>query len=299
MWTVLHSYALRDYPMPHVFEVAAAGDWPAVELSTWHFDPQFGTQSVRHGIAAAAEAGRRSGVDIYCAGYWAVFTATDEAERKMWVDKVCGVVDACVENGISFVNGAGGWLVGDGADWDRDWTANGSALAAPADLERVADCYRQVVGYAADRGVRVAVEVHPNTVHDTVAATARLVDLVDHDNLVVTLDPANAAPLSAADRDPAVVDLVADRVAYFHLKNYLPRDGGANFTVHAADGVLDNYRWLARLADLPGVTAVCVEYCGEGDPHPRLAAARRYLEDTASFQRMCRRVAAGTRTMRS
>jgi sugar phosphate isomerase/epimerase len=280
MRTVMHSYALRDYPLEHVLRVAAAGAWQAIELSSWHFDTEFGEESVRRGIATAVETGRRCGVDIFCAGYWAVFTAPDDAERKHWVEKACRVIDACAATGIGLVNGAGGWLVRDARDWDADWTANGSAMATEADLERVADCYRHIAGYAADHGVRVAVEVHPNTVHDTVAATARLIDLVAHDNLLVTIDPANAAVLSVADRDPAVVDPIAGRVAYFHLKNCLIRDGVADFTVDAAAGVVDNYRWLARMSALPQVTAVCVEYCGDGDPHPRLAAARSYLRDT-------------------
>ncbi|WP_165945546.1 TIM barrel protein [Micromonospora sp. KC606] len=280
MRPVLHSYALRDYPLGHVLRVAAADAWPAIELSSWHFDPEFDAENVRSGIAAAVRTGRRYGVEVFCADYWAVFTAADEAERAMWVEKVCTVVDACAANGIALVNGAGGWLVRDGQDWDRDWTGNGSALASDVHLKWVADCYRRVAAYAAERGVRVAVEVHPNTVHDTVAATARLLDLADHDNLVVTLDPANAVALGADDRDPAVIDLVAGRVAYFHLKNCLIRGGAADFTVDAAAGVVDNYRWLARLARIPAVTEVGVEYCGDGDPHPRLTAGRRYLEDT-------------------
>ncbi|GGM17735.1 hypothetical protein GCM10012279_39840 [Micromonospora yangpuensis] len=280
MRPVLHSYALRDYPVGHVLRVAAADAWPAIELSSWHFDTEFDAENVHGGITDAVRTAGRYGVEVFCADYWAVFTAADEAERAMWVEKARTVVDACAANGITLVNGAGGWLVREGRDWDLDWTANGSALASEAHLSRAADCYRQLAGYAASRGVRVAVEVHPNTVHDTVAATARLLDLADHDNLFVTLDPANAAPLGLADRDPAVIDPVADRVVYFHLKNCLVRGGAGDFTVDAAAGVVDNYRWLERLTRMPAVTEVAVEYCGDGDPHPRLAAGRRYLADT-------------------
>jgi sugar phosphate isomerase/epimerase len=290
MRPIMHSYALRDYPLAHVMRVAAACGWPAIELSSWHFDA--GSEA-GNSLAAAVEAGRHHRVEIFCAGYWAVFTTDDEAERVYWVDKLCALVDGCAANGITLINGAGGWLVRDAEHWDRDWTVNGSAMASAAHLEQVADCYRRVAEYAADRGVRVAVEVHPNTVHDTVAATARLIALVGHDNLLVTLDPANSVAIDDADLNPAVVDLVADRVAYFHLKNCMLRDGGADFTVDAAAGIVDNYRWLARIAELPAVTAVCVEYCGAGDPHPRLAAGRRYLEDTLRLVALQRRAPAG------
>jgi 3-dehydroshikimate dehydratase len=79
---------------------------------------------------------------------------------------------------------------------------------------------------------------------------------------------------------------VAGRVGYFHLKNCLIRDGVADFTVDAAAGIVDNYRWLARITELPQVEAVCVEYCGEGDPHPRLTAGRRYLAETLRLTRI-------------
>jgi sugar phosphate isomerase/epimerase len=273
---VLHSYALRDYSLDHVFRVAAADAWPAIELSSWHFV----AENARHDIATAVELGRRCGVEIHCAGYWAVFTTADDSERDHWVHKTRLVIDACAEYGITLVNGAGGWLVRDPERVDLDWRVNGSAMAGPEDLSRVADCYRRVADHAAGRGVRVAIEVHPNTVHDTVAATARLLELVDRDNLLVTVDPANAAVLSVEDRLPAVIDAIADRVGYFHLKNCLLGEGVADFTVDAAAGVVDNYRWLARLAELPQLTAVAVEYCGDGDPHPRLAAGRRYLAET-------------------
>jgi sugar phosphate isomerase/epimerase len=279
MRTVLHTYGLREYPLRQVLQTAAADGWTAVELSSWHIDPKFRRRHVRRSLATAAEFGRRHGVEIYSAGYWAVFTSPDARNRQRWVERVCLLIDACAEHGVTLVNGAGGWLVRDG-DWDQDWRRNGSALAGPEELRWVADCYRQVAAYGARRGVRVAVEVHPNTVHDTVAATARLLDVIDHDNVWVALDPANAAALSEADRHPAVIDLVADKVVCYHLKNCRIRPGRSDFTVDTADGDLDNHAWLARLTRMPQVTGVCVEYCGDGDPYPRLAAARRYLDDT-------------------
>lgn len=280
---VLHSYALRAYPVEHVFAFAAADGWPAVELSAWHFD--LDAHKVHADIRHAAEFARRYGVEIHCTNYWAEFTAADESERRHWVETVYNVIDASLAQGIGLVNGSAGWLVADPVDWDADWRGNGSVIASEQHLRWVAESYRLVAQYAADHGVRIAIEVHPNTVHDTVAATARLLELADHENLLVTLDPANAA-LVEEDRDPRVIDQVIDRVAYFHLKNGLVSGGRVDFTVDAAAGLIDNYRWLSRLVDVPRVTDVCVEYCGDGDPHPRLTAGRRYLEETLRLVRL-------------
>lgn len=278
MRTVLHSYSFRHYPLEHIIGVAEAGGWPAIEISGWHLrgdDP--GSD-----IAAAVRASRGRGVDVHCAGYTGDFVTADEAARLASVSRVCEIIDACSANGVRLINGFAGWLMSDPHEWD-DWRADGSALATDEHYERAADAYRRVAAYAAGRGVRVAVEVHPHTVHDTVAATARLLKLVDSDNLVVTLDPANAAVLSGEDRDPVAIGPVAGRVAYFHLKNCLIRDGFTDFTIDAANGIIDNYRWLETVSAMPAVDAVCVEYCGDGDPHPRVAAAREYLDTTLRF----------------
>jgi sugar phosphate isomerase/epimerase len=276
--TVLHGYSFRDYPVEHVLRVARAGHWPAIEFASWHFDRD---DPIGH-IGATVREARAMGVAVHCVGYWGLFADADEAARRQSVDRVCEIVRAAAVAGVTLVNGSAGWLVADPVKWDLDWTRNGSAMATDADVERVADGYRRVAECGAAHGVRVAVEVHPNTVHDTVRATARLLALVDHDNLFVTLDPSNAAVLSPDERDVSIVDLVAGRVEYFHLKNCLLKEQTADFTVDAAAGVIDNYRWLERLSRL-GVGAVAIEYCGDGDPHPRVAAARRYLDETLSF----------------
>lgn len=273
MRTVLHSYSFRRYSLDHVLSVARLGGWPAIEVSGLHFD---GTD-IEGEISRAVAAGRQHGVEIHCVGYYADFVTADESKRCRAVDRVCRIIDACAAHGVGLINGFCGWLMRDPAAWD-DWWLNGSRLASGEHYQRAADAYRQVGAHAADRGVRVAIEVHPHTIHDTVAATARLLTLLDGTGIGVTLDPGNAAVLSSHDRDPETADLVAGRVAYFHLKNCLISDGRVDFTVDTAAGIIDNYRWLEKMTTMPGVDAICIEYCGEGDPHPRVAAARDYLD---------------------
>jgi sugar phosphate isomerase/epimerase len=272
MQTVLHSYALRQYSRSHVFAVARAGGWPAVELAACHLDPG---DPVRDLGAALAEA-RAAGVAIHCVGYWGEF-----ARVPSTVDRVRAVIDACGTHGVLRLNGSAGWLVQDPDRWDADWRKNGSALATEDDLARIADAYRDLADHAAVAGVALGIEVHPNTVHDTVPATARLLALIDRPNVTVTVDPANAAPLTRDD--PADLALLGRAATYFHLKNCIVREGTADFTVDAATGVVDNYRWLEALCAADTCTAIAIEYCGSGDPHPRLAAARRYLEDTLAL----------------
>ncbi len=273
MLTVLHSYSFRNYPLDHILRFAQLDGWPAVELSGWHFD----ADNAHRDIGEAVTTGRRRGVAIYCTGYYGDFVTADESARRDAIDRVRRVIDASAAHGVTLVNGFGGWFQGDNGD---DWAQNGSKLASDEHFRRAADAYHQLAAHAADRGVRVAIEVHPNTIHDTVSTTARLIKLADHDNITVTVDPANAAVINSQDRDPDVIGLVAESTSYFHLKNCLIRDGLTDLTVGTTDGIIDNYRWLEKITTMPDIGAVCLEYCGDGDPHPRLRAARNYLNAT-------------------
>lgn len=273
MLTVLHSYSFRNYPLDHILRFAELDGWSAIELSGWHF----AADNAHHDISAAVTAGKRHGVTIYCTGYYGDFVTEDQAARKDAIDRVLRVIDASAESGVTLVNGFGGWLQGDNGD---DWAGNGSKLAHEEHFERAADAYHQLASFGADRGVRVGIEVHPNTIHDTVATTARLIKLADHDNITMTVDPANAAVINPQDSGPDVLSLAAGKASYFHLKNCLVRDGLTDLTIGTADGIIDNYRWLEKITGMPQIDAVCLEYCGDGDPHPRLRAARGYLDAT-------------------
>ena len=46
-----------------------------------------------------------------------------------------------------------------------------------------------------------------------------------------------------------------------------------------ADGHIDTYKWLQKLRDLKYAGPICVEYCGEGDPHTAAKRDLRYLND--------------------
>ncbi|GAA3755372.1 hypothetical protein GCM10022225_45160 [Plantactinospora mayteni] len=275
MKLVLHSYTFRRYPLRHVFAVAARHGWDGVELVHFHFDPA----RVETEVAAAAALGRHYGVEVYCVGYTGDFVGDDPAARAASLALAERTIAAAAEQGIALVNGWSGTLERD----PDDWRVNGSALAGPVHYERAAEGYRRLGEYAARHGVRVGVEVYPGSVHDTVSGTAKLLAMVDHPAVVATADPGNAYVVSPADRDPAVLDQLAGRLGYFHLKNLRPDGGRADFNVDTADGVLDNYAWITR-ADSLGVPAICVEYCGDGDPHPPIARAGDYVRDCLALR---------------
>jgi 3-dehydroshikimate dehydratase len=274
MKLVLHSYSFRHYPLEHVFVAAQRFGWSAIELSALHFD----IARAPSDIAAAAHMAQRYGVQIYCAGYYADFLTEDESAQNQAICSVMRIIDACADNGIEFINGSGGLL----GNVNSSWRQCGSRLAQGKHYVRAADVYRRLSDYADERGVRIAIEVHPGTIHDTVATAMRLLNLVGSSSVSITPDPGNSFLLSEEDKDPAILDSLKGRFSYFHLKNCIPRDGKVDFNVDTAHGVIDNYKWLVKLADL-NIPAICVEYCGDGDPHPVIAAAPEYIRSSLEF----------------
>jgi 3-dehydroshikimate dehydratase len=275
MKLVLHSYTFRRYPLRHVFAVAGRYGWDGIELVHFHFDQS----RVEDEVAAAAALGRRYGVAIHCVGYTGDFVDDDRSTRVASLALARRTIDAAAGNGIGLVNGWSGTLERSPDDWRR----NGSAIAGERHYERAAEGYQQLGEYARRLGVRVGVEVYPSSVHDTVATTARLLAMVDHPNVIATADPGNAYVVSPADRNPTVLDQLAGRLGYFHLKNLHPDGGRADFNVDTSAGVLDNYAWITKAHSL-GVPAICVEYCGDGDPHPPIARAGDYVRDCLALR---------------
>jgi sugar phosphate isomerase/epimerase len=270
MKLLMHGYSFRRYPLAHVFAVASRFGWDGIELVHYHFD----TERVEEEVYAAVALGARYGVPVGCVGYRGQFTDDDAQVREHSVRLAERAIRACERHGIPQVNGWAGDLVR--ADPD-DWRRNGSAAAAEVHYERAAGAYRRLGKLASGCGVTVCVETHMNAVHDTIAATARLFDLVDERSVVATPDPSNFYIHGGTERDPAALDALAGRIGYFHVKNCLPGTGQVSFNVDTAHGVIDNYAWLAKLSALGGVPALAVEYCGDGDPHPVLAAAPAYV----------------------
>lgn len=271
----MHGYPFRRYPLIHVFAMAKRFGWDGIELVHYHFDEE----RVEEEVDAAVALGARYGTLIGCVGYCGQFTDDDPDLREHSIRRAEGAIRACERHNIPQVNGwAGTTLVRDPGDWRR----NGSAAASEIHYDRAASAYRRLGKLASECGVTVCVETIMNSVHDTIAATARLLDLVDNPAVKATPDPSNFYVHGEAERDPGVLDALAGRIGYFHVKNCLPTvdtEYGVVFTVDAAHGAVDNCAWLAKLTALGGVPRLAVEYCGDGDPHPRLAAAQAYVRE--------------------
>jgi len=257
---IIHSYTFRDYPLEHAFLCANRYGYDGIELQPCHFNPDDVEEEVRKAAALADE----YGIPLHCVDYIGDFIADDESTRQATVDIALRTIDACAEHGIPLINGFSGWI----GQHEYDYGENGSVIATQEHYERAAEAYRRLAHHGQEQGVKVAIEIHMNTIHDSVASTHRLLDMIGHNNVFVTPDPGNMFTVPHAEKAPSSLDSLKDSIAYCHFKNAVPALKGFDFSVKLDNGYIDTYKWIAKLDELQFHEAVCIEYCGEGDPHP-------------------------------
>ena len=280
MQFVMHSYTFRGYALEEAFRNARRFGWEGVELQPCHFS----RDRIAEELPAAIALGARYGVPIACVDFGGNFVSDDGAETAKAITDMERDIDVCARNGIRLMNGCAGWL-SCGSD---DWGKNGSAMAHEAHYARAAEAFRHLGSRAAGHGIRIVFEIHMNTIHDTIASTARLLDRIGLDNVMANPDPGNMFGTSTAEKDPAELDRLGGRVGYFHLKNCAKRADGFDYSVKLTEGHIDLYRWIDKLVSLGYDDRVCVEYCGEGDPHAAAQSDAAYVRDLRSWIREAR-----------
>ncbi|MGQ4879486.1 sugar phosphate isomerase/epimerase family protein [Billgrantia sp. LNSP4103-1] len=120
-----------------------------------------------------------------------------------------------------------------GADKLRTFAGHrASAELSAAERGELARRLLTLTRCAADEGLTLVVETHPNTLADSLATTRELLDAVDHPNLALNFDVLHVWE-SGVDPLAALREL-APRVRHFHFKNIAQR---SQLSVFAPDNV--------------------------------------------------------------
>lgn len=274
MSIVMHSYTFRTYPLEFAFRNALRFGWDGIELQPCHFD----RDDIENELPRCMALGAKYGVPIVCVDFGGDFINEDAAVVEAAVRRMEKEIEVCGRHGARLMNGCAGVLVKDKTDYGK----NGSALAEDAHYDRAAEAFRHLGPFAEKRGVRIVFEIHMNTIHDTLASTARLLDKIGCANVMANPDPGNMYSTSTAEHDPDAMDLLRGRIGYFHLKNCYLHAGQYSYNVRLADGDININRYIQKLVDFGYDGLMCVEYCGAGDPHVAaeqdIAYVRRCLD---------------------
>lgn len=267
----LHSYSFRDYSLDEALRAAKAYGYDGVELHGIHFNASYPAAELAYCLQLAAD--HESA--IRCVDFKADLVQDDERAVAEAVSSLKTQVETTAKRGILRMNGFTGFLTG--AE-PGDFSRNGSHIATDTHYARCAEAMREVAGTAEQFGVTMTLEIHMNTIHDTVASTARLLDMIGSDRVLAAPDPGNMYATCADDRRVEALDALRGRIGYLHLKNCRLSEDGCDFSVKLADGHIDTRRYLKRLRALGYTGPVCLEYVGQGDPHVPAEADIAYVK---------------------
>jgi sugar phosphate isomerase/epimerase len=273
---ILHSYTFRDYPLEEALRAARRFGYSGLELHLVHFNPSY----IEEELSRCVKLAKTHGVAIACVDFKADLITPDARAANEAANGLKAGVRACAKYGIPRMNGFTGFLTG---PQPGDFAKNGSAIATEDHYARCAERLDSVAESAEECGVALNLEIHMNTIHDTVTATLRLLDLVGSPALLANPDPGNMFATCAEDRRPTALDALARRVGYFHLKNCRMRHDGFDFSVPLSSGDIDLFRVLQRFPALGYTGPVCIEYVGNGDPHVPAEADIRYVKNCLTW----------------
>ena len=174
--------------------VAAAG-FGALEVWQYHLSTPDAA-----GVEALAERAGALGVTFPIVGMYPVLDAEGAERERAW-SEVETVVRRAERVGARAVKMFAGRL--------------GSNEADAAAVARSVAFTRDLVALAADHGLGVTAETHPNTLCDNVPATRRFLDAVADERLALCFQPFD---FTSTKRAVADVRALAERVAHVHLQ---------------------------------------------------------------------------------
>jgi len=251
----LCTIAFRERLLEYSLDLAAEVGFQGVEI--WGREPHISEEYDKNRVLAAARMVRGRGLTVPVFGSYLRVGATS-------ADDVFALKDALrIAAGLK-------------APVMRVWASDvGSAHADESLWARTIDEAGEAASCAAKMGVRLAVEMHGNTLCDTGASTRRLLEAVGSDSFGANYQA------SSQQRDATVLErmeLVLPWIMHMHAQNYAPLQAGSDRVerVALADGVVEYGPLfdLLRANDYEGV--VSVEFCAAHASDKRAAIARDY-----------------------
>lgn len=147
----------------------------------------------------------------------------------------------------------------------REYELHGSGAATPDHWRWAAEGYQQIARVAEKLGFRLAFEIHPNYLHDTVPATMRLVREIGAPHVGVNLDYGNLVYFKKPPSLKEAVEQTRSALYLVHLKNSIGLHGGQRFPVGLGDGDINHREFLALLKASGYDGPICIEAPRPGD----------------------------------
>ena len=260
MRILLHSYTFRDYEIEHAIAKGKAFGYQGIELFPSHYKSG-GLDRVKQII----ELGAATNLPVEAVDFEAGLLGSRDSRQES-ISGVRALLAVLKNGGVKRINGGVGSVVG--AD-PMKFGENGSAIATPEMYKHASEGLREICTAAADFGIEVVLEIHMNTIQDSVASYLRLHELTDCANLGANFDAGNMYAVTHAEEANEGLVACKDVLRYVHLKNCMKVAGEFSYTTGLRCGDINHDKLCRTLRRIGYDGDICIEYCGEGDPHPR------------------------------
>ena len=276
-------YTYHGYEMRDAFERAKQFGYDSIELRDFSDIDFSSPEKLRESLENAQKVAKAHDLNIASVFYSplpvarhraAVHTPTAQAvEAVNQTKSFLQVIDALADHHIPILHTRLSL---------KQANAGAEVIAASAteeDYRLVKAALQDVIPAAEQRRVRIALETHMGTIHDTAASQLRIVSAVDSPYLVASLDFANMLIVHPQENLLETVKAFKGRIGYVHVKNLKLNPLGFDWNLPVRWGDINYYRIFTALKAAGYDGPIAVEYCGTGDPDVFAADDAAYLRD--------------------
>jgi sugar phosphate isomerase/epimerase len=165
-----------------------------------------------------------------------------------------------------------------------EYTKHGSFVATEAQWQAHVKGCQDLADGLSDVPIRFGFETHMVYLHDTIAATRRLVQLINRPSIGMNLDYANIIDFAEHPSLEEALEAARGILYYVHLKNSAGVRGAAGrIATSLAEGDINNRHLLRLLKDMGYEGPICLEGPRAGDrewfAQEDIAYLRRLMKD--------------------
>ncbi len=270
----LVGYTYRGYEMAYAFERGRAFGYRGVELRDFRDIDLSSPAGVEEALEKAVPLARANGLAIYSL-FYAALPVSRSGERVSEEKTFCEIIPILARFGVPLLHTRLSLLARDGS---REVE---TADAREEDYAAVQETLRRMTPSAEQHGVRIALEAHMGTIHDTAASLLRIVTACGSPFLTASLDFANFLIARREEDLAQAVQAFGTHIGYTHIKNVKLFPWGYDWNLPVRLGDINYYRVLHALKATGYRGPLAIEYCGTGDPDGFAEEDARYLAELA------------------
>ncbi len=269
----LVGYTYRGYPLAYALDQARAHGYAGIELRDFSDIDLSDPTGLARALERALPLARAQGLTVYSV-FYASIPVSHTNERAAEEAAFVATLDILARYGVPILHTRLSIR-------DRLGCEITAASAREEDYAAVQRTLVRLGPEAEQRGVRIALETHMGTIHDTAASQLRIVRACPSPAVSASLDFANMLITHPQERVFEVASAFAGRIGYVHLKNVklLPHGLGYDWNLPLRWGDVNYYRVLWALKEAGYLGPLAVEYCGTGDPDVFAEDDARYLQE--------------------